>query len=644
MDRKHLIPAAWVALALVSSSCKEIPLYEGAFDVPVAAGILKTENGPFTEPVGFVANAHGGQINLLALKQGRFLTDDATASFLRTNPLPTGTERLLTSAAAWAEPDTDRVFVYAGDRAFPSLIRVPYIVRIAKDGFPVEGFEDAETGEVFEGPQVSEVVSSGAAKLERDPIVKHGYTSTEDWELAFDGQVWWVTGSRSGLQRDPAFPGRAFQGARRNISFTVAEKPKPAEGDTIAFSTDNGLIEYDVGGAPLAISMSADQSLLAMVVQDTTIDRPVFRWFDPVTESVISTAPLPSDASPSRITWAPDGTAVFTADTTRNAFWEIPVDGGAPIEHVMPWPTIDVAVLDPLAAPADDAIIDPHRISTSTAYVVPFDARTVWLVDLATDELIDVNDAVPGVQGLFLGSAVRGVEAVQKEHLYQELDDEERRLSGRSVAVSLHSGRVVFMEPGTGCLLRDEFGPRTRLQGQFGSTADFETNFINSTFGPFLEQNGLNSRHVLVNPCAGIAREESWTLRYDQNRDGWGVSGAISGDQATLAHEDERYVSDDGSVSFVVRAGGTPTEDGWLITFSVMEGALSANGDIEGDGNREFNVALAGDPIYFDFVAGFENKDKNLKTVRAMVLVPAEAANRVGRVNPEIGAIESAWE
>ncbi len=634
MDRKHLI------LALVmASACKEPPGYEGAFDVPVAAGILATEDGPFTEPVGFVANAHGGQINQLALKQGRFLTDDATASFLRTNPLPTGSARLLTSAAAWPEPDSEKIFVFAGDKAYKTLVRVPYIVSIGKDGFPVEGWEDPESGATFRAPQVSEVVTSGAAKLDRKPIVKHGYTSTEDWELSYDGQVWWVTGSRSGLQRDPAFPGEEFKGTRRNISLTVAEKPKPIAGDTITFSTDNGLVEYDVGGSPLAISMAEDHSILAMIVHDLIIDRPVVRWFDPVSETVTATTALPSDASPSRLTWSPDGSAVFTADTTRNAFWEIPVDGSAPIEHPTPWPTIDVAVMFPVGGEAT------HQITAPTAYVVPFDARAVWVVDLATDTLLDVNDAIPGVQGLFTGSAVRGIEAIPTEHRYQERTDDEDRLVGRSVAVSLHSGKVVLMEPGTGCLLRDQYGPRTRkVQSQFGLDTDFETNFLSAVYGPYLEQNAFNTRHVVVNPCAGIARGETWTLRYDQNRNAWNVKGSVSGEQESMAVEDLRYVSDDGSVSFVVRAGGTPTEDGWTITFSVMEGALSANGDIEGDQETEFRVFMAGDPIFFEYIAGFENDSKNDKTWRAMVLIPAEGSNLVGRLNPEIGAIESGWD
>jgi len=650
VDRKPLILAA----VLLVAACTETLPYEGAFDIPVAASVLPTESGPFSEPVGFVANAHGGQINQLALKQGRFLTDDDTASFLRTNPLPTGSARLLTSSAVWAEPDSERIFVFAGDKSYGTLVRVPYIVRVGKDGFPVEGWEDPETGEIFEGPQISEPIGTGTVKFDRKPFAKHGYTSTEDWELAFDGQVWWVTGSRSGLQRDPAYPGEPFQGARRNISFTVSKKPKPVAGDTITFSTDTGLVEYDVGGSPLALSLSSDQTILAMIVQDEIAARTVVRWFDPVTESVTSTSPLPTDASPSRITWAPDGSAIYTADNRRSAFWEIPVDGSPPIEHPMPWPTIDVAVMDPLpssgsgtsttATGSTAAEAESQRITAPTAYVVPYDARSVWVVDLATDSLIDVNDSVPGVQGLFTGSAVRGIEAIQIEHLYQERDNEDQRLTGRSVGISLHSGRVVFMEPGTGCLLRDELGPRSQIQGQFGSSTDFETNFSTETFGPFLEQNGLNSRHVLVNPCAGIARDELWSLRYDQNQNAWLVTGSISGEQEAMALEDLRYISDDGSVSFVIRAGGTPTEDGWTITFSVTEGALSANGDLEGDGELEFNVAMAGDPVFFDYVAGYQNKQKNLKTHRAMLLLPAEASNKVGRVNPEIGAIESAWE
>ena len=100
---------ALLLLVLGLSACEEDPTYEGAFEIPVAATVLQPEDTDmlFEEPIGFVANANGGRIHMLSLKQGRFLSDDPTSAFLRGNPLATGEARQLGGIAAWAPaPET----------------------------------------------------------------------------------------------------------------------------------------------------------------------------------------------------------------------------------------------------------------------------------------------------------------------------------------------------------------------------------------------------------------------------------------------------------------------------------------------------------------------------------------------------------
>ena len=120
-------PMRWLTLGLVLLSCRQDEPYGGAFDVPVDAAILAEADGPFTEPVALVANAHGGKIAMLALKSGQFVVDDHSAGFLRGNWLPTGGARVLSSVAVWA-PERFEVYAFAGDRHFEQLVQVPWVV------------------------------------------------------------------------------------------------------------------------------------------------------------------------------------------------------------------------------------------------------------------------------------------------------------------------------------------------------------------------------------------------------------------------------------------------------------------------------------------------------------------------------------
>lgn len=620
-------PLITVSMAFALAACGEDPGYEGAFDMPVAAAVLQPEvGGPFQQPVGFVANGVGGQIIPLDLKFGRFLTDDPTAGFLRTQWLPTGGARVLADVAVYA-PTASEVTLYAADRAFSTLLRVPYVVGLDDNGFPIEGF--LQDGEIVTEPLILDVRAevSGNVRLENIEV-KAGYTTTETWVVEFvpEGGHWLVTGSRSGRQEQRVASGQRFVAEKRRIAFTI--QGQGLEGDRFEIDTDNGVRELDIGGTPQVLAMSPDQTVLAMVIADEDGDASL-RLMDPATET-LTDIDLPDDAEPGRLAWSDDGMALFAADNGRPAFWEIRGPGTV-IEHVLPFPTVDVAPLFSMEL--------GRRV-----FLVPLDGDTVWIYDLDEEDFVDINPAVPGAQGMPFASPVTGIEAIPLEHLYRDVNDDGVRRSGRSVAVSLQQGKVVFMEEETGCLLRDQLGPRTQIDGSLGQIRDVATNFDNVPFGAFMQENLGNDRRVIVNPCAGIAQEEAWTVRFNRNLAAWVVEGGLSGTQERLAFEDERYLSDNGEVSFVIRAGSAPSQDGWLFTFSVLDGVLEANGDNDRDGQREIPMDVPGDPVFFHYTVGPARAGWQRVDRRAFVLVPAQSADLVGRVDPQEGDIEVRWD
>ena len=110
----------------LATGCSDTDLYQGSFRGPtVAAVALASDTSIFSEPVGFVANSKGGNISVLALESGRFLTTNPAASFVRGNPIATGQKRILSSVQAWNTEE--HIHVFAGDQGFNVLLEIPYI-------------------------------------------------------------------------------------------------------------------------------------------------------------------------------------------------------------------------------------------------------------------------------------------------------------------------------------------------------------------------------------------------------------------------------------------------------------------------------------------------------------------------------------
>ncbi len=623
VSRRHTIMAALVGTLAATSSmgCRDDELYDGAFEMPVAAAVLHPDaGGPSAahEPVGFVANGIGGRIVLLALKQGRFLNDDDTAAFLRTNDLPTGGLRLLTSVAAYAPHPYD-VQVFAGDARFEQLVMVPWVIgweTVEQRVVPVEGYAS------YYPPDLS-----GAPGIQLDNIeVKKGYTTSERWTLTFQDTGWEVVGSRSGRQPRLAYDGESFVAEERRIAFTLSGDGQ--NGQSITLDTWNGLEEYDVGGRPLELAMAPDQSVMAMIVHDRATDSPTLRWFDPDLKRVAGEVNLPEGSIPHRMEWSEDGSQLFVADAGYPAVWSLAPGAAGGREIAMPGPTLDVASL---AGDTREAL-----------FAASGDGRTLWMFDAETGEQLDQNAMLSGVQGLPLDSPIQGLASLRQEHLLPEYDDSERRLSGRTVALTVARGSTLFVHEQTGCLVQDSLGPRTVSDGNYSQATDYEVNF-DVDFGPYLEQNGSSGRHVVVNSCAGVARSDSWRVTYDQLAGGWRVRSELSGEQSTLAHEDERFLSDGGEVSFTVRAGPAASVDGMQFTFVVESGIAEASGDSDSDGDREVELAIPSDPVPFHYEVGDRDGSWYRVDDRPHVLVLGQTSDVVGRVDPQEAQVDVAW-
>ncbi len=617
-------------LVLLAGACRTWPDYAGAFDVPAALGVLQPERGgPFTEPIGFVGSLHGGQIATLALKQGRFLTDDPTAAFLQGNPLPTGQRRLLAGLFPYAHPDAT-VTVFAFDRAYQQVVEIPWIVGFDEAGFPIEPLVDV--GEpVFEDRD-----GSGDAPQLVDLEVKTGWTATERWTITFDGQAWEVEGSRSGVMPDRAISGEPFVGVNRAIAFTI--EGSATTGDRFIIETDTGSIEHPLDGQVLEVRPAPDQTLAAVILQRPDADRPELHLFDPEDPGTTLPVELDAFAAPSRSAWDAAGADLFVADGAMPGFWHLrwpdPADRTQfTVERIaLPWPTLDVAPL-----------LTEHG---RQVFVASLEENAVYAYDLDDGRLKDVNRWRAGVQGIRFDSPIRGIEAIPLRYLQLETNDAGQRDFDRAVGVSLASGAVVFVDERTGCLVKDSFGPQTTIAGQFAATNDFGRSFEGEApLGPTLAPNPANGRHVLGNPCGGITRNQGWVLRYDAIQQGWRVIGDLSGEQPSLAYEDVRYVSDDGEISFLLLSGSTPPRDGWRISFRMIAGITRAVGDQDGDlRSLETPLDQPSDPLFFHYQVGPRTGGWYPVDDRPHLLVAGMASDRVGRIDPQEGIIDATWD
>jgi len=610
-----------IALLLLLGACNVDKTWERHFDGPVSVAVLQPDQGgPFVDPVGFVSNSRSGRITPIDLKSGRILTDDASASFLRASYVALGRRRITGDIAAYA-PSLDRITLYVADFANDVLVEAPYIT--GWDTWPVEVTPTATE------PVFVDVDGSGDTVTTADLTLRAGYTTTEDWVLTYDGEIWTAEGSRSGPQYLTGTFGEAWHSGYREFELTLTGTA--TAGDRVEFHTDTGVIEHDVGGAIQALSMSPDQSVLALSVFDRVTALSSLVLFDPAADVVLGTLPLDEGAMPYRMDWSATGDLLYVADAVLPAAWEIVLDAVDPTASA-------VARLD-LPAPLRDLAFLETDVSRRLV-LAPDSENVLYIYDLDTNALVDVNTFTLDVDGMEMSSPVMGLAHVPVPVRSLQETEWDARIYRDAVAISLFEGRVVLMDVETGCLLPDSMGPRSYET----SSSDYDFSDYGAASDPYMWADEATGKHVTVNACGGIAAEETWTILYNEAEQVWEVDGSLSGPQVGVARNDERYFSDDGAISFIIMDGILPATDGDRYVVTVKDGVLDFDSDFDDDGEKEKTLELPGRPAPYFYDAGPTGGGWDELDRRVFVAVPMTDSDLVIGARLSQGQVEMEWE
>ena len=621
-----------MALLAALTGCGDAPLGDRAFDGPDGLAVLDpSEGGPFDEPVGFVANTRDGTIVPIDLKRGILLGDQAAGPFLAPRRVATGDQRQLGEIAVYA-PSGDEIRLFAADLSNGVLVEAPYLVPDA-DGLAAPPPLGA-TEPVFE-----DVDGSGDITAVSGLLVRHGSTTTEDWSFSYDGSMWWAVGSRSGKQGTPIEPGKAWHADHREIELTLTGSA--SEGDRLAFSTDAGVLEHDLGGVVLGIGEIPGSSLLAAGVWDPAVGQGHIALFDMALGDVVAALALPEGAQPWRFAASADGGLLFVGDAQLPAVYAVALDLSTPQASV-------VTVLDteePVAALSWVADTD-DAISGIAGYEHLF-VGLAWtprvdVYDLDAGAWIDVNPYDADVGGVDLRSPIVGLSSSSEPFLLQTVSEAGARHEDQGVVVTTFDGSVRMFEGRTGCLAMDTQGPRVKYSSSGVETVTFSDRGAASN--PVFYSDLDTARRIVFQDCGGLARSEVWTVRYDGIAGDWRVEGSVSGEQVGRLEEGLRYLTDDGALSFLILGGTSPSSDGDTFTFQVVDGVLRINTVLAPDGTTAVPIELPGAPLVFSMVTGPTGGGWDPYQVRQYAIVPAVNSDLVARIRLQAWQVEATWE
>lgn len=616
------------ALALlVLAGCAEetevIPLH---FAGPVAAAVLPKDASVWENPAGFVANSRDGSITPVDLKLGRLLNDDATGTFLRASNLTTGHERLLADVAVVASADGTTVTLWAVDHAFQQLLQVPYVTGVDADGWPVE-VEPTATDPVF-----VDADGSGDEASLADLTVRAGFTTTEDWSIEYDGARWWAKGSRSGTQNTAPVPGLPWTSDDGELAFTL--EGAATTGDRIELRTDTGVREFPLGAHATALLAMDGRVYVSLAGQPGQIV-----VFDGVTGDYVGSTALPEGAQPGRLTADPYG-RLYVADGALPTVWLLRFDQELDPAAVS---VESIAVAAPAVDVAWQGGFDRYGQAFDRLLVAPAGLLRVDVYDTAAAAWVDPNPATAEVEGVFLGAPVVGLAASAGD---TELPFETGwggNARVPTVAASTADGFVYLLEASNGCGVFDTTGPYAQPTDE--SDAYVYLDDQGGTSDASLEIDPDSGWQVVGSSCGGVTRTETWTVTYDSASLSWEVDGTLSGVQANRAYEGERYISDTGAISFLIRSGTFPATDGDRFAFVTDDGLLVFRGsDEDEDGQVSPAWESPGRPVGFEVQGGPSGGGWDPSGLTQYALLPVTNTDIAARLDLATGKTEVLWQ
>lgn len=619
-----------LALLLGCEDELAIPLH---FDGPSGAAWLDASDDlPFEDAVGFVSNSRSGKIVPLDLKEGRLLSDDVTASFLRASSLATGRGRQLRDVAAFAADGA--VMLWSIDERGAVLVQVPYTTGVDGDGAPIEVEVTATEPEFFDED------GSGDSPTLGDIVVRAGYSTTEEWSVEYDGSRWWAVGEASGRQSAAPVSGETYTSDFGELEFVL--EGKATAGDRFQFRTDTGVAEWRVDGRPIALA--ADATHLYVSVDS---DTPLVDVLEPWSGAWIGRVALPDSAHPWRMAFSPAG-ELFVADARTAAVYRVRfATAGDPATATVETIPTTAPVLDVTVQTGTDALGAPFE----RLFVAPLGLQRVDVYDLSAGTWLDVNPVDAEVAGVDIGSPISGLAASTGLVATQQPTSWGAYPEVPVVVVTTQDGFTYLLDATTGCAvptLRGPHGPNELLDSS-DSFLYAELDDVGPTSDVSLVSDAATGEQVAVSSCAGVALTEVWTVTYDSALASWEVEGTQSGVQVARAHEDQRYVSDTGAISFLMLSGTAPPTQGDSFTFAVDRGVLGWSfADINEDGTLTSGLESYWEaparPLTFEFLAGPTGGGWDPVVRKQMALVPSENSDEVGRVHLDGGKADVTWE
>jgi hypothetical protein len=281
-----------------------------------------------------------------------------------------------------------------------------------------------------------------------------------------------------------------------------------------------------------------------------------------------------------------DAGLVFVSDTGTNTIHRI--------ELLVSDPVLSSVSQIPLPFPVAD-LAHVAGEGFSHLFLGRSDRNEVVVWDLESQQQRDVNPTTPQVDGIQLDAPILGMSASRQDMALPETTGFGASYWDSTVAIATFAGELWLAEASTGCFVQTAVGPFafTPTSGSFFD----EGSASNPTFE---DGNGLGEE-IEVSACGGIVRDEDWTLTYVEVLGAWQVEGSLSGEQGNLAIENQRYVSDNGSISFLIASGSAMSTQGDQLVFSTRAGLAVAGGDTDGDSTVEIPLENPGRPISFEW-------------------------------------------
>jgi hypothetical protein len=618
--------------ALLLVGCADDILLVGAFDGPDATTVLPVgTESPFNIPVGFVANTRNGRIVPLDLKHGTLLGDSVASPYLAPRSIATGDQRQLGQIDVWS-PDGAQIDVFAADIAAGTLLQATYSQSIdPANGAPVPP-ELVASEPVFEDTD-----GNGDAISVVDLRMRHGWSTTEEWVLEYDGARWWAFGSQSGKQARHFETGERWSSDNKEIVLTL--EGSATEGDRLTFRTDTAVREHDVGGVPLAVTRIRDTDLFALGTWDRDADTGALVIWDAATAAEVGRLSLDAGGQPWRIVVSDDNDALYIGDSKVPRVLRVPFDPTRPDLLVAESIETRGVVMD-LALISDPGDPDTGAVAYDHLFVAGAQEARVDVYDLTAGTWLDVNPLDDVVGGLDLRSPVVGLSTAPLPFKFQEESGDEVRRVGRAVAVTTFDGAVRLLEGATGCQAITTDGPRVASETGYEEVA-FDDNGPASN--PIMLTDDATGRQVVSDPCGGVVRTETWTVTFDGVEGNWEVEGSASGVQEGRAWPDQRYVTDQGELSFLILASTAPATDGDTFSFTMEEGTLRLDEVLDGDGTADPNELPAA-PLAFEMEAGPEGGGWNPDRRQVHLLVPVTNSDVVLRIRPQAWQAEFKYQ